>query len=686
MQTMYPAQANSPGTELAMSIDSAQTTIPLVDASQVPAAPNLLTIGSDDSAETILYTGKSGNDLTGVTRGFQGVAQSWSLGTKVARLLTAYDIDAIRENITEVEGIADAAETPAGAQAKVDALAGVGNTKTVAEVSGEVADVTAQLADLTKLNNARLSRTLLRMFNVETTNIVCIGDSITAGDTGIGMAANPYPSVLQSRLRSVYKNASIITHNVGVNGEQITAGLARFDTDVLTKSPNCVVIGYGINDASGYASAIVDIATYKDCLKQMAKKALAVNSDVILLAPIPTFCFNVPQGGGWNDETNKRIMLYGIAALEVAEELNVASVDLFSYIYGMLQSKAIKLTDFYNTTDWTHPTETGYKLLGDIIAAMALDNVSIKLMSQDNINIPICSSQFVDTDEQHNVRNDAEVFNWHTSLASDGSLGDYVVFEFFNSVPDMQLYLYGPTFSQGGKLTVIDNGVNIITSDFYSPALLLDVPHFIADNLSVGYHKIEFLISNLAQGRSSVMPAYANFSYFGFEKKEKEAIKLLATSVVSYEKIIESTTVAKNVINQVGYSNLSAKLGLKSGKTMVFEAEGLFAEGHGLCWFNNISSSGDVHLAYAIVLSATKVDLFAFDTLLQSASVTINLGQPVQVRVEHTNAGQINIFINGTLTISVTNTTYVSGYCGTFTGASGDSRQSKIIKWNYAYI
>lgn len=41
------------------------------------------------------------------------------------------------------------AETPEGAQAKVDALAGEGNTKTVAEVAEDVADVTAQLADVT---------------------------------------------------------------------------------------------------------------------------------------------------------------------------------------------------------------------------------------------------------------------------------------------------------------------------------------------------------------------------------------------------------------------------------------------------------------------------------------------------------------------------------------------------------
>lgn len=147
MQTMYPAQANSPSTELVTAIDATQDTITLADASIVLAAPNLLTIGTDEYTETILYTGKSGNDLTGVTRGFQGIAQSWVTGTKVARFLTAYDIDSMRENIIEVESIANSAETPLGAQAKVDTLAGIGNTKTVREVDDAVVQITAQLAD-----------------------------------------------------------------------------------------------------------------------------------------------------------------------------------------------------------------------------------------------------------------------------------------------------------------------------------------------------------------------------------------------------------------------------------------------------------------------------------------------------------------------------------------------------------
>ncbi|MEC0167852.1 hypothetical protein [Paenibacillus graminis] len=102
-QTMYPAIANSPGTELSAAITAAVTTIPVVNAAALPAAPNIATIGVDETAETVLYTGKSGNSLTGCTRGHGGTtARSWVVASKVARYFTAYDHDTFRANILDL--------------------------------------------------------------------------------------------------------------------------------------------------------------------------------------------------------------------------------------------------------------------------------------------------------------------------------------------------------------------------------------------------------------------------------------------------------------------------------------------------------------------------------------------------------------------------------------------------------
>lgn len=125
---MYAAMANSPGTELSADITALDTEISVLDASKLPAAPNLFTVGNDETAETILYSGKNGNILTGCTRGFNGTtAKGWSTGAKVARNFTGYDHDTFIANIEDLDGrvttaqaTADAAETPEGAQEKAD--------------------------------------------------------------------------------------------------------------------------------------------------------------------------------------------------------------------------------------------------------------------------------------------------------------------------------------------------------------------------------------------------------------------------------------------------------------------------------------------------------------------------------------------------------------------------------------
>jgi hypothetical protein len=103
LQTMYPAIANSPGTELSAAITATATTITVVNGAALPAAPNVCTIGVDETAETVLYAAKSGNTLTGVTRGHGGTtAKAWASASKVARYFTAYDHDTFRANILDL--------------------------------------------------------------------------------------------------------------------------------------------------------------------------------------------------------------------------------------------------------------------------------------------------------------------------------------------------------------------------------------------------------------------------------------------------------------------------------------------------------------------------------------------------------------------------------------------------------
>ncbi|MFT9496603.1 pyocin knob domain-containing protein [Anaerosolibacter sp.] len=102
METMYPAQINSPATTLLNNITDTDTEITVVDGAVLPAAPNLCTFGSGSDAETVLYTGKTGSTLTCI-RGFQGTAKNWTAGSRVARNFTAYDHDKFKANIEDLD-------------------------------------------------------------------------------------------------------------------------------------------------------------------------------------------------------------------------------------------------------------------------------------------------------------------------------------------------------------------------------------------------------------------------------------------------------------------------------------------------------------------------------------------------------------------------------------------------------
>ena len=103
LDTMYAGKVNSPATTLDGGINDSVTTINVVDGGDLPDAPNIAVIGTGEDAETILYGAKNANELSSVTRGFEGTAKAWDSGTSIARLFTAYDYDTLKSNITDLD-------------------------------------------------------------------------------------------------------------------------------------------------------------------------------------------------------------------------------------------------------------------------------------------------------------------------------------------------------------------------------------------------------------------------------------------------------------------------------------------------------------------------------------------------------------------------------------------------------
>jgi hypothetical protein len=187
---MYSAVVNSPETELSAEINAVITTISVLDTSKLAAAPGLLTIGSDDTAETVRYEGISGNDLTGCTRGFEGTAKAWAVGAKAARYFAAYDHNTFRTNIEDVYALASAAETPAGAQTKVDTLAGLGNTKTVKQLDDALIMHLVETATLTTKGHTQLSSSVTSASEVEAATPKAVKTAMDRADAAFQSGAN----------------------------------------------------------------------------------------------------------------------------------------------------------------------------------------------------------------------------------------------------------------------------------------------------------------------------------------------------------------------------------------------------------------------------------------------------------------------------------------------------------------
>lgn len=101
--TMYVSKNNSPQTTLTNEITATEQTIPVADISKLPAAPNIVSIGSGDNIELVYYAGISGSTLTGCVRGYHGTTASiWYEDTPVYRAYTSYDHDTFKGNIEDL--------------------------------------------------------------------------------------------------------------------------------------------------------------------------------------------------------------------------------------------------------------------------------------------------------------------------------------------------------------------------------------------------------------------------------------------------------------------------------------------------------------------------------------------------------------------------------------------------------
>jgi acyl-CoA thioesterase I len=110
--------------------------------------------------------------------------------------------------------------------------------------------------------------------------IVAIGSSSTAG-AGASSPAASYPSRLEGELRRHFPGHALTVFNRGVNGEEATNMLARFETGVIAEHPHLVLWQVGTN------SLLRDrpMDPTASVIHQGIARLKSVHADIVLIDP-----------------------------------------------------------------------------------------------------------------------------------------------------------------------------------------------------------------------------------------------------------------------------------------------------------------------------------------------------------------------------------------------------------------
>ncbi|MEW5758970.1 MAG: GDSL-type esterase/lipase family protein [Candidatus Omnitrophota bacterium] len=156
-------------------------------------------------------------------------------------------------------------------------------------------------------------------------NIICYGDSLTAGE-GVEPKFS-YPSLLAKEV-----NYPVI--NAGMSGESTTEGLKRIKTDVLEKNPYLVIIEFGGND---YLEKMSLEDTYKN-LEEMIKQIKSSGAIIALV------------------ETRAGLVMgeYSSIYRRLSRKYNTILVP--NILDGIFTQPKLK-------SDYVHPNAEGYRLM-----------------------------------------------------------------------------------------------------------------------------------------------------------------------------------------------------------------------------------------------------------------------------------------------------------------------------------
>lgn len=211
----------------------------------------------------------------------------------------------------------------------------------------------------------------------DTVKIICFGNSTTAPRKGLNKA---YPLRLEEKLQINGIKAALF--NTGVPGShagsrsensfhKVAHALDRFDTAVMAKNPDWVIISFGINDSwqdqGPDSPARISLDKFKQHLGYFIEKIQAAHGKAILMTPNPL-------GIKFEHYRYQQLKKYRDACLSIARKHQIEAVDAWAIF--LRQSKSEKNGVDALLMDGMHPNDVGHALMADAILQIILKKQS----------------------------------------------------------------------------------------------------------------------------------------------------------------------------------------------------------------------------------------------------------------------------------------------------------------------
>lgn len=206
--------------------------------------------------------------------------------------------------------------------------------------------------------SALLTQTAARLRAGGPFKIIAFGDSIAAGGEASSEALR-FPNRYAASLQQRFPQAQITMENGSTGGDTSSDGLARLQAKVLSRSPNLVLVAFGMNDHNGYGYG-VPVATFEQNLTTMVNSIKAnTGAEVILVSAFP-------PNPEWMISSHS-MGSYAAATQRVAANRQCAYADLYSAWMGVLQRKDSPSMLGNNIN---HPTDFGHWLYLEALKAV----------------------------------------------------------------------------------------------------------------------------------------------------------------------------------------------------------------------------------------------------------------------------------------------------------------------------